>query len=257
MQKNEKIGIAITTYNSENYFQDLYKSLEGAKYDEIVVVNGGTPYENKYNCDWIQHNKHRYPSACRNDAISSLLNRNCEHIFVIEDDMIIKDISIFEKYMEASKISNLDYLCFASTSWNSGSPSQRTPQLTVNYSKEVSLSFYDNMCNEFTYHHRSCFEKIGLYDENLRDLFDIDMVYRQSKSNQKVSPFWWFADITNSDEYIINNPQAKSRLDTNGEREKHLKHHYEYFISKHGLSVQSIPKMDKNYVINFLKNLKG
>lgn len=256
MQTNSKIGIGITTFNSENYFQDLYNSIKDAKIDEIVVVNGGNPYKETYDCDWIQHRNIRYPSACRNDAISLLLNRGCEHIFVIEDDMIIKDVSIFEKYIEAAKKSNLDYLCYVSTSWNSGSSQKRTPQLVVNYDEKISISFYDNMCNEFTYHHRSCFEKVGLYDENLRDLFDIDMVYRQSKINDRVSPFWWFADITNSDNYIMNNPIAQSRLQANGEREKHMQKHYEYFFSKHGVNVQNIPKIDEKYVIDFLKRIK-
>ena len=147
-------------------------------------------------------------------------------------------------------------MCYVSTSCESGSPQKRTSQLIVNYDENTSLSFYNNMCNEFTYHHRSCFEKVGLYDENLRDLFDIDMVYRQSKINNRVSPFWWFADVTNSDEYITNNPIAQSRLQANGEREKHIQKHYQYFLSKHGINVQNIPRYDKEYVVKFLKELK-
>jgi glycosyltransferase involved in cell wall biosynthesis len=38
MQSNNKIGIGITTFNSENYFQDLYNSLKDAKFDETEEV---------------------------------------------------------------------------------------------------------------------------------------------------------------------------------------------------------------------------
>ena len=131
--------------------------------------------------------------------------------------------------------------------------------MIVQYSPELSLSFYGNMCNEFTYHHRTCFEKYGSYDSNLRDLFDVDMVYRQSKYNPNVSPFWWFADITNSDEFIENNPVAVSRLQTerpDGSREQIIGKMYEYFASKHNINIQDIPNTSNDNFIKFLKQTK-
>ena len=97
-----KIGVGIVTFNSENYYKDLYNSLPFDSIDELVTVNGGDEYNEKYkNSDWIQHNKNRFPSVCRNDCITFLLNKDCEHIFIIEDDMIIKNKNIFKKYIEA------------------------------------------------------------------------------------------------------------------------------------------------------------
>lgn len=252
-----KIGVGITTYNSENYYKDLYNSLKNANIDELVTVNGGNKYSGTYNCDWIQHNKNRYPSVCRNDCISFLLNKGCEHIFLIEDDMIIKDVTIFEKYINTALASKLKYLCFVSTSWESGSPGARTPSLIVNYTPEISLSLYQNMCNEFTYHHFSCF-KDDMYDFNMRDMFDVEMVYRQSQKGNS-TPFWWFPDITGSDDYIENNPEAQSRLQTDrpdGSRQSILPKLFEYFANKHKIQVNQIPKISKQEVISFLKQKK-
>jgi hypothetical protein len=173
MDKN-KIGVGIVTYNSESYFTSLYNTLPLNKINELVVVNGGTPYTQSYNTHWIQHYKNYYPSVCRNDCINFLRNRNCEHIFIIEDDMIIKDQDIFDTYINASKESGLKYFSFVSTSWESGTPNKRTPRLVVEYKNGTSISFYNNMCNEFTYHHTSCFDRVGTYDKNFRDPFDID-----------------------------------------------------------------------------------
>ena len=256
-QTREKIGLGITTYNSENYYKSLYNSLEGAKIDEFVTVNGGNPYKENYQCDWIQHSKNRYPSVCRNDCVTFLLNKGCEHIFLIEDDMIIKDVSIFQKYIEASKISKLNYFNFVSTSWESGLPGNRTPSLVVNYSPEVSISLYKNMCNEFTYHHSSCFKE-DLYDSNMRDMFDVEMVYRQSLKKNS-TPFWWFPDISNSDDYIENNPEVQSRLQVDrpdGSRQSIMPQLFEYFTKKHKVSVSEIPKVDKKEVISFLTQKK-
>lgn len=253
-----KIGVGITTYNSEDYFKSLYDTLPLTKIDELVVVNGGKNYKNTYNTNWIQHYTNCYPSVCRNDCINFLLQRNCEHIFIIEDDMLLKSPDIFDIYLEASKVSGLKYFSFVSTSWESGKPNLRTPRLTVEYNKDVSVSFYKNMCNEFTYHHKTCYEKVGLYDTNYRDPWDIDMAYRESQQNY-AAPFWWFADVTDSDNLITNNSVAVSRLQgsrPDGSREERIQKEWQYFTNKHGIMVNQIPDTLKENVLEKLKRIK-
>lgn len=53
----DKIGVGIITYNSEEYFKTLYSSIDKSFVNELVVVNGGNEYTEKYDCDWIQHKK--------------------------------------------------------------------------------------------------------------------------------------------------------------------------------------------------------
>lgn len=261
VQVADKIGVGIVTYNSENYFKALWNSLlqTGVSFDELVVVNGGDSYKDKYECNWIQHNVNYYPAVCRNDAVNFLLNRNCDHIFLIEDDMIIKNKDIFNKYINASKKSGLKYFSYVSTSWDSGTPEKRTPRLTVEYDKDTSVSFYRNMCNEFTYHHKSVFNKIGLYDTQFRDPFDIDMALRESKENH-AAPFWWFADVTSSDDLICNNPEAVSRLQSNrpdGSREERIQKQWELFYNKHGLYVNQVPDLDQASVLSKIKSIRN
>ena len=133
-----KIGVGITTYNAEHYFKDLYDSLPLDRIDELVVVNGGKEYKNKYkNAHWIQHSKNYYPSVCRNDCLRFLMERDMDYYITLEDDMVIKDPNIFDKYIEAAELSKFGYFCFASTSWESGEPGNRTPKLELQYSKDV------------------------------------------------------------------------------------------------------------------------
>ena len=257
-QNREKIGVGIVTFNSESYFKSLYDSLPLNDIDEIVVINGGDQYNGKYTCHWVQHNTNCYPAVCRNDAVNFLLNRNCDHIFLIEDDMIIKDSNIFDRYIQASKASGLKYFSYVSTSWESGTPGNRTPRLTIEYSKDVSVSFFKNMCNEFTYHHRTAFEESGLYDTRFRDPFDIDLAYRESQTNY-AAPFWWFADVTGSDNLICNNPVAVSRLQADrpdGSREQRIQEQWKLFINKHGIMVNQIPDSQKSAVIEKIKKIK-
>jgi glycosyltransferase involved in cell wall biosynthesis len=256
----EKIGVGITTYNHEDYFKDLYNSIDLNLIDELVVVNGGKKYENDYNCHWIQHNKNSYPSVCRNDCITFLMNHGCDHIFLIEDDMIITDALIFERYIKASKESGLKYFSYVSTSDGSGEPFNRNPKITVEYKNNVKVNFFQNMCNEFTYHHRSCFEKVGLYDGNMREAFDVELAYRESLIAEWASPFWWFADIFDSDHFIKNNPKAISRLQSerpDGSRAEVIGKIWEYFNSKHGLFVPEIPNINKQEFLQKIKAVKN
>lgn len=257
----EKIGVGIVTYNSEGYFKSLYDSLykDSAVFDELVVVNGGNAYDGVYKGSWVQHSVNKYPAVCRNEAVESLINKGCEHIFIIEDDMIIKDSTIFEKYIKASKKTGLKYFSYVSTSWESGEPGKRSPRLIVEYSEDVSVSFYKNMCNEFTYHHNSCFKKVGLYDTQFRDPFDIDMAFRESKQDY-AAPFWWFADITDSDNLIQNNPVAVSRLQgerVDGSREQRIQEQWRLFTEKHKCFVAQIPDTGKEQLLSKLKTMRS
>lgn len=256
---NNKLGVGIVTYNSENYFKALFDSLPLARIDELIVVNGGESYNNSYPCNWIQHKNNYYPATCRNDCVNFLLNRNCEHIFLIEDDMIIKDEGIFDAYINTSNKSGIKYFSFVSTSSCTGTPGGRTPKLTIDYNNDIKVCLYQNMCNEFTYHNKLCFEKTGLYDTKFRDPFDIDLAYRESKQDY-CSPFWWFADIDKSDDYIMNNPVAVSRLQSNnrpdGSREQRIMEQWQLFENKHSVSVNQIPALLKTDVINKLKNIQ-
>lgn len=252
----EKIGVGITTYNSESYFEALYNTLPLNKINELVVVNGGNKYTSSYKCNWIQHDKNSYPSVCRNDCINFLLNHGCDHIFLLEDDMLIKNEEIFNYYINASKNSGIKYFSFVSTSQDSGEPNNRKPKITLEYFNDVKINFFANMCNEFTYHHRSCFDKVGLYDSKMREAFDVELTYRESKIGEWASPFWWFADVYGSDDYIQNNPSAISRLQSkrpDGSRAEVIGKIWEYFNNKHGLYVQQIPNISQ---IDFTKKMK-
>lgn len=256
MINTDRIGVGIVTYNSEPYFKTLYDSIPFDMIEECVVINGGEKYKGDYKyCDWIQHSTNHYPSVCRNDALRYLEGRKVEHFFIIEDDMIIKNPNIFNEYIETSKASGVEYLCFVSTGDGSGTPEHRTPRLTVEYENGKKVSMYRNMCNEFTYRSRHMLKACGYYDERFRHLFDVDSVYRKVKTGY-TTPFWWFPDIHNSDQYIMNNPDAKSRLQAGGQREKDLQREFPMFSEKHGIHIPNIENMTQERVIEHLKGLK-
>ena len=130
-----KIGIGIITYKRVHFFKHCYNSIPWDRVDVAVVVNDGPEYdleqENvKLNdkTTWIQHETNMKLSKTKNDAIEFLYDQDCEHIFIIEDDTLIEDPEVFEKYINAAKISGIKHL-----NYGPGSPFNREQDPNVIY----------------------------------------------------------------------------------------------------------------------------
>jgi hypothetical protein len=255
---NDKCGLVITTYNTESWFSQLYNSIPFEELDECVVVNGGKPYKKSYTSHtaWIQHTNNVHSHQSRIDGIQVLLGRGCEHIFIVEDDMIIKDLDIFQRYMRASKETGIKYLCFCSNADGNGQPFNRTPKQKIEYNSDI-LSFYGEMNNEFTYHHSSIFKEMGMYDISFQHLWDVEYVYRLLTSERFGCGFRYFPDVHDSDKYIMNNPESinNSRINTDNTRDKELSKYFQQFHDRHGHHIQSIPIWSEERFKSKLKQL--
>lgn len=251
----KKLGVCITTFNSEDYFSALYNSLPLDRIDELVVVNGGEPYQKDYKCSkWIQHETVKYASAARNDGLRYLDAQGCENLFVIEDDMIITNPLVFDHYIETSEKSGFEYLCYASNAWHSGPKFARTPRLQVQYSETIAVNLMKHSCNDFTFRTKNVLEKTGFYDSGYQYMFDVDYSYRLFQD--KFIDFWWFPDSAHSDHYINNNPDAISRMNPNGERDNKLGPDMARFISKHEIYISHILDTPEKFVREKLEQKK-
>lgn len=255
-----KIGLGITTYNSEAYFSTLFNSIPDHKVDEIVVVNGGDVYTGEYKrsngkeLHWIQHTENKGPAQSRNDAINKLVELGCDYIFLSEDDMIIKSENIFDEYIRAHKVTGLSYFCFVSYPWEAGPVGDRTPRLKVEYDEHTRIHFYKNSCNEFTFRTKKIWEKVGPYDTIFKYCFDVDDYYKITKLPEG-HVFWYSPDIADSDNLIMNNPDAVSRLDGDGKRHERTAPDFMYFMQKYGMAINQIPDTPKEEVLNKLRKI--
>lgn len=253
------IGVCITTYNSENYFKTLFDSLPKWKIDHLVIVNGGDSYlgdysSNETNVKWIQHSTNKGPAQSRNDGLSYLYAQGCDYLFIIEDDMIVISENIFDEYIKASTITGLSYFCFVSYAWEVGPRFARTPRLKIGYSPDLTVNLYKNSCNEFTFRTREMFEKTQPFDINYYSMFDVDNYYKITQQ-EKGHCFWYSPDLAKSDTLIMNNPDALSRLDSDGKRMERLSPDFEYFKKTHGLNVIEIFDSSPSKVVEKLKNI--
>jgi len=231
----EKIGVGITTCNRPHFFEKCIESIDLDKVDYIVIVNDGEPFD--YNLDsdkitFIQNPENLGISKSKNKILKALLDFNCDHIFTMEDDCIISNNDIFEKYIEAYKETGIKHFNFGPGSpWNRvqkdpsiiGDLSKRqlatqespaNPKMVINYKNNVSISLYEHIVAMFCYFHKSALDNAGLLDEEFYNAWEhVEHTYRIIQ-NGEYTPFWWFADITGSENYIkeAKNEKAQTSL---------------------------------------------
>lgn len=231
----EKIGIGITTCNRPHFFEKCIESIDLNSVDHVVVVNDGKPFEYTPSSDkitFIQNPENIGISKSKNKILKKLLEFDCEHIFTLEDDCVITNNEVFQKYIDAYKETGIKHFNFGPGSpWNRvqddpsiiGDLSKRqlatqespaNPKMVINYKNNVSISLYQHIVAMFCYFHKSALDKAGLLDEEFYNAWEhVEHTYRIIQ-NDEYTPFWWFADITGSENYIkeAQNEKAQTSL---------------------------------------------
>lgn len=197
-----KIGIGIITCDRPDYLKKLIKSLDGIYTNNIVIINDGVKQIDGGKI--LVHNN--TPSKqgvgkTKNQALKLL--KDNDYIFLLEDDIIIKDKIVFEKYINASKLSGIQHFNFAFHGVDNYKP-DGTPaiRLKIDYSPNVSICLYPNVYGAFSMYTKKCIEVVGLMDEFYYNAMEhVDHTAAIIKAGMH-PPFRWFADIADSNKYI-------------------------------------------------------
>lgn len=280
MSEQEKIGVGIVTHERLDYLQGLLKSLIPCKeiIDELVVVNDGKPIKD-FKIDfgtWLQNETNQGVAKSKNKALKHLFDTNCKYIFLIEDDMVIKDPTIFAKYIEAHKVSGIHHF-----NYGPGSPfnrkqtiqnfdlhnrhlleekSEPNPKLIVDY-KVCKIALYEHTVAMFSFFTRTLLEKgLGYMCEDFDNCWE-----HVSSTNYIITagyhpPFWWFADLENSHELIEEAPGAIENSSIAKDKTEWMKKVMagrEIYKNKHGYYPNQPPHHTQEQVIEILKQLKN
>jgi GT2 family glycosyltransferase len=281
--ENNKIGIGIITCNRQDYFKECIESIDYAIIDHVVVVNDGNEldsdikeYIKSKNIHYIINEKNLGVSKTKNKALKHLMDKGCEHIFVLEDDCIIKNNEIWKKYIDAYETTGIPHFNYGPASpWNRkqddptliGDLSRRkdakqstepNPRLKIEHKNNITLCFYEHIVAMFTYFHRSIIERVGYLDETFYNAWEhVEHTYRIIKEGL-YSPFWYFADIEKSEEYIkeAENEKANTSLASNEEKfMKQVTDGLQHFYKLHNTVPAQIPSPTKKQVIDVIKKI--
>jgi len=279
MINNERIGIGIVTCSRKNIFQKLHKSLIQCEdiIDRLVVfedVKGERPfgdggYAEDMLFNWngshrcVLANENKGVGKAKNYCLRDLLIDGCDHIFLIEDDICIRDSSVFEKYIEASKVSGIQHFNYSqhgvmNKTYGCGVDTPMpNPRFIMDYGP-LRIPLYPHCVGAFSYYSRKCLEDVGLLDERYYNACEhVDHTYEVIKAGMH-PPFWYFADIDHSDFYLEDDPWSieKSTISSNPRHKEMMIDADKIFVTKHGLLPAQIPLTSEKEVINSLKQIK-
>ena len=270
-----KIGVGIITCNRPDFLAKLLESISYRNDVELVIVNDGGPIDMKgYNYYIINNETNLGVGKSKNKAMQHLLDKGCDYIFIIEDDMIILDDTVFERYIKASETSGIQHF-----NYGPGSPfnrkqniqfglhnrhlldqhSEPNPRLIIDYGNDVKISLFEHTVAMFSFFTRKVLEEVGLIDENYYNAWEhVDHTYCIIKAGYH-PPFWWFVDIYESHKYLTEAPGAIDNSSIANKTEQWEKNVYggrEIYKQKHGHYPNEPPYVTEEQVIQTIKQLK-
>ncbi len=256
---NKKIGVAVITCDRKEFLFNLTQSLvEIPFYDKILIIDGNF---NEAGDGTIHHyNGVRVTPGrvgvgiSKNWALIELYASGCEHLFLIEDDMIIKNKDVFNEYVRVAEKTGLKHLNFAYHGPANKINEKPNPRRIIEFEKETLISLNANCVGSFSYYHRDCITECGLMDMKFQNAWEhVEHTYRLSKE-AFTTPFWWFADLHNSYDYI--DEQACSEENSVIRKTEEWKNKFregaEHFKTNHGCYPTQIPDTPEYEVRKFL-----
>ena len=261
----DKIGIGIVTCNRPGFFLKCFRSIP----DEylLAVVNDGADFadvdrlQKEKSFTYFHNDVNIGVGRSKNILFRYLLGSDCDHIFIIEDDIIIKNPKVFEEYINLGKITGLHHFNFGyhgPANRGNISKGNPTPRYIFDYgNKKLAINMHS--VGAFCYYTRQCLEDVGLLDEDYTNAFEhVDHDYRLAKAGY-TTPYWNFADLANSYEYLdeIECSEASSSIRPRNDWKDNIEKGFEIFTRKHKFSPawnNSVPDTSRNDVIKFLKS---
>tara|TARA_R100000278_G_scaffold122982_1_gene110764 strand:- start:2201 stop:3001 length:801 start_codon:yes stop_codon:yes gene_type:complete len=254
-----KVGIGIITCNREKFFRECLKSVLKSRVDVIVAVNDGKVYDSNIpgikKINFIQHQENKGVGVSKNEALKYLYDLGCEHIFLIEDDIIIKDPEVYYRYIDLAKESGIWHLMYGYHGpANKTQDKKPNPRIVVEY-KNTKLALNHHCVGAFCYYHRNVIKTVGYNDEAFVNAWEhVEHSYRCVKTGL-LPGYWWWPDVANS--YDLLDEQAcsedNSAIRPRSDWQTNIQEGAQHFTNKHGHSPVSVPNLTQNNILERLK----
>jgi len=261
MSDKEKIGVGIITYNRPEGLKKLLDSISYCNFIDLIIINDGEPIDNLpgYNYYLENNETNLGVGKSKNKALKHLMDKGCDHFFLIEDDIYIKDEAVFQKYINASKVSGIQHFNFSqhgmmNKSWPDG---KANPLLVIDYGS-IKIPLYMATVGAFSYYSRLCIEQVGYMDERYYNACEhVDHTYEIIKKGMH-PPFWYNADIENSWEYLGDETWSveQSTISSKNNHQQIVSKADEIFFLKHGYVPRAVPFSKEDEVIQSIKKIK-
>lgn len=254
----------IVTKDRVNFFEKCYDSVKKSNnVDFIMVVNDGEEDvkvdENHF---YIKNEKNIGVGKSKNLLFKKALELNCDNIFLIEDDIIMKNPDVFNEYIKARNLTGIQHFCFGyhgPANKNGISGGKAVPRYIIDYG-DIKIAINMHSVGAFCYYTKDVLQKCGLIDENFHNAFEhVEHSYRISKEGY-TTPYWNWADLANSMDYLdeIECSEKSSSIRPRTDWKENIIKGAALFQKKHGHSPawqNAVPDTRENDVKQIMRNI--
>lgn len=241
---NNKIGVGLITCDRKHFFQKSFSSVVGNKDICLVVVDDGKESNVEdivdKNCFYIKTTGKEGVGKAKNYALKYLMEQNCEHIFLMEDDVEVLDQNVYNLYINASKSTGIKHFNFGlHGNHNRDLLQTPTPRKTVNYPDNTKVVLYPNVLGAFSYYHIDVLNAVGVMDEQFYNALEhVDHTYQIIKSGYHPY-FRWFADVEGADKCLVDivPDHQESKIRSQEDFVNNFLQNHERFVNKNKFAV--------------------
>lgn len=279
------IGIGIVTCNRYEFLKQLVFSLPNHKFDYLSIVNDSDSSKETHEDHIIERSirrtivtKNNSPATqkafkrgfyhrtggnkgvgyAKNELFKNLLAQDVEHIFIIEDDMLIKDENVFDTYINASKVSGIKHMMFGYHGPANKQNGRPVSRFKVPYNKEVELAFNLHCVGSFCYYHKSVLDDVGIFDSTYNNAWEhVDHSYQIAKRGY-IPGYWYWPDISNSYDYIDEQAcsEDNSTIRPRNDWQKNIVEGGKHFTQKHGYPPVGVPNQELSVIYQKIKDIR-
>lgn len=253
-----KIGLGIITCNRPDFFKKCYESIPNDMVHELVVVNDGDDIPFNYNTHYIKNETNLGVGKSKNKALKHLLDKGCDYLFLIEDDIMVSNKNVFNeyiRYIEKTGIHHLMYGYHGPANKINGKP---TPRIVIDYGDNVNLALNYHCVGAFCVYSSQLLKDIGLFDEKFLNAWEhIDHSYQAIKKGY-LPGYWWWPDIQDSYNYLQEQAcsEVSSAIRPRADWKQNIKDGADYFVTKHSALPWTVTDINEKMVINNLREIK-
>lgn len=257
--------VGIVTCNRKDFFEKAIASIDRDAVKKIFVVVAGDDY-GSYPEDVTVLKCKRNPTVvgiAKNILWREMFQSGEEFIFTMEDDIVITDNSVFQKYIETAMDSGiwgqLSYGTHGGVAGGAVKPDgSANKRATVRFTKhEVDL--YYNSFAAFTFTHRNIIKHMGYHDERYLNAAEHIDYYQRIAQKGLGLPMYAFPDIKDSYLYIsdIESNHENSVIRNNPEFLKNFQYSWSLFKNKFGQFPTHMENPTNETVLGIMETLEA
>jgi len=235
------IGLGLTTYNRPDYLKQSLQSVIdnnfGGAYNVYIVDDCSDEiYKDEYDAIFeeakkkgiivLRNRSNKGVAHSKNRLLQRMIDDGCEHLFLMEDDILMTNNNTCHKYMAYATQHNIHHLNFAlHGTMNKGRRS---------YYKGITV--YPECVGAFSYYTKEVIDKVGFMDEAFKNAWEhVEHTYRIAKEGM-TTPFWYFADYPLSANCLteIEGSLEQSSIRPRSDWKDNIINGQKYWIKKHG-----------------------